>query len=141
MGDDGAVQFNGCGALSRRPAHAPPSPIPTSGGTAPDLPPAGCCAARSGWIPAGLPWLACVAGKVYFEVTVVEAAGGVCVGWAGTSLSGTAVGRDTEGASWGVWYDGDPVHRRALPPPPPPSQSPQPVLSQLDPRPPRSHAT
>ena len=64
----------------------------------------------------GLPWLACVAGKVYFEVTVVEKAGGVLVGWAGTNFSGTAVGLDEEGASWGVYNDGAKVHRRAPPP-------------------------
>ena len=73
-------------------------------------------AARSGGgIPAGLPWLACVAGKVYFEVTVVEKAGDVGVGWAGTSFSGTAVGLDKEGASWGVYKDGISYHRRAPP--------------------------
>ena len=72
--------------------------------------------ARSGNnVPAGLPWLACVAGKVYFEVTVVEAAGGVCVGWAGTSFSGTAVGSDEEGGSWGVYKDGSSWNRRAPP--------------------------
>ena len=81
--------------------------------------PAGRRAARSDdWIAAGLPWLACVAGKVYFEVTVVEAAGHVYVGWAGTSFSGKAVGRDKEGASWGVYRDGSKVHRPGTPPPP-----------------------
>ena len=69
-------------------------------------------AARSGdHVLAGMPWLACVAGKFYFEVTVVEE----YVGWAGTSFSGTKVGRDKEGASWGVSVVGDAIHRRAPP--------------------------
>ena len=70
--------------------------------------------------------LTCVAGKVYFEVTVVEAAGDVCVGWAITSFIGTTVGIDKEGASWGVYKNGSSYHRRtpsrpALPLPAPPS--------------------
>ena len=56
--------------------------------------------------------LTCVAGKVYFEVTVVEAAGDVCVGWAITSFIGTTVGIDKEGASWGVYKNGSSYHRR-----------------------------
>ena len=112
VGDDGVVQFNNrCGALSRRPAHNPP----IYAGTAPDLTSVCRRAARSGrWIPAGLPWLACVAGKVYFEVTVVEAVGVVVVGWAGTSFSDIAVGADKEAASWGIFKDGRSYHRRVL---------------------------
>ena len=87
--------------------------------------PAGRHAARrGGWIPAGLPWLACVAGKVYFEVTVVEKAGDLKVGWAGTSFSGEVVGDDKEGASWGVVPFGCATYRQALPPSPPPTPSP-----------------
>ena len=72
-------------------------------------------AARSGIsVPAGLPWLASVAGKLYFEVTVVEAAGDVDVGWAGTSFVGTVVGGDKEGASWSVFKDGHCFYRRAF---------------------------
>ena len=78
--------------------------------------PAGIAAHSGDWIPAGLPWLACVAGKVYFEVTVVAAAGYVTVGWAGTSFSGQEVGDDKEGTSWGVVSYGCVIHRQ--PPPP-----------------------
>ena len=89
--------------------------------------------ARSGNnVPAGLPWLACVAGKVYFEVTVVEAAGHVYVGWAGTSFSGKAVGRDKEGASWGVYRDGSKVHRPGTPPPSPPPPNSEAALRRSD---------
>ena len=63
--------------------------------------------------------MACVAGKVYFEVTVVEAAGRVCVGWAGTSFSGMEVGYDKEGASWGVLDYGVAIHRQGPPKPVP----------------------
>ena len=142
VSDDGAVQFNnrGCGALSRRPADTR-SP-PTSSGTARDLTPTcrrGPCvtqrplfrplvlrdltptcrrAARS-WkhVPAGLAGLACVTGKVYFEVTVVEGArpGFASVGWAGTSFVGTEPGRDKEAASWGVIDNGNAIHRHATP--------------------------
>ena len=64
----------------------------------------------SGWQPAGLPSVSVEGGKVYFEIEVVRAEGHVLVGFAGSNFRANFVGND--GASWGVYSDGDPLHRR-----------------------------
>ena len=67
-----------------------------------------------GWTFVGLSEVVCVEDQVYFEVTVVKAAGEVCVAWVGTNFLGTAVG-DAGAESWGVHSNGDKIHRQACP--------------------------
>ena len=61
-------------------------------------------------VAAGLPcWRS--SGMLYCEVEVVEAKGGVFVGFAGASFHEEYVGK--EGASWGIYSTGHLVHRQA----------------------------
>ena len=65
------------------------------------VPDSGCC-----WLPS----LSVAGGKIYFEVEVVRAEGGVYVGLAGSNFRANDVGGD--GASWGLVSFGYTIHRR-----------------------------
>jgi hypothetical protein len=68
---------------------------------------------------AGAAFLGQAAGRVWFEVEVVEAAGGLRVGFAGTNFRGTYVGGDA--ASWAVYQNGGTRHGYpTIPAPQPP---------------------
>jgi hypothetical protein len=67
----------------------------------------------------GAAFLCQAAGRVWFEVEVVDAAGGLRVGLAGTNFRGTFVGGDA--ASWAVYEDGETRHGYpTIPAPQPP---------------------
>ena len=62
----------------------------------------------------GAGYLGCSSGKVWYEVDVCAAEGGVCVGIAGTGFREADVGKDWSGASWGLLSsNGCALHRHA----------------------------
>ncbi len=63
------------------------------------------------WVAVGAAHLCTTAGRVWFEVEVVEARGNAMVGVAGTNFIGnTTVGTDS--TSWGVYSTGWSFHGR-----------------------------
>ncbi len=57
---------------------------------------------------AGAAYLSCGAGRVWFEVEVLEAKGRTEVGFVGTNFRGTTVGSDA--VSWSIVEDGKKYH-------------------------------
>ena len=67
-----------------------------------------------------MPYLSQAAGRVWFEVEVVEAKGRALVGFAGTNFCGSMVGYE-DAVSWGINAEGKRYHGRYTPPRPPAS--------------------